>query len=240
VLLPSVNVPGSAVAFDAKSSRVVTVDYLKQALGGLTAEQCYTNFPAAQFEYPEDATGESVLGLCHVIQETAHLVSLERGKVRVLGSGKLKLGQKASQVAIGENRVFMSIGTSYSRRYYSVTTDAVAVRRGSTTGYTLVQGTLPLVMVAGLSSDGFGFGQTELATGDLSYVNPLMVASGKRLLLSTGWRGKLTVIDGSDVTAPAVVREAEVFGTPQHLTAVAGVGIASLSSDGVQTIPISD
>lgn len=241
MLFPFVNVPGSPVAFDAKSSRIVTVDYLKQALEGLTAEQCYTNYPAAQFEYPENATDVNVLGICHVIQETANLVSLARDHVRILGSGQLKLGQKAYQVAVGDNRVSMSISTNYYRRYYPVLTDSVAVRKDSSTGYSSVQqGTLPLVIVAGLSSGRFGFGQMDLATGDLSYVNPLMAASGKRLLLSTGWRGKLTVIDGSDLAAPTVVREAEVFGTPQHLTAIDGVGIASLGADGVQTIPIGD
>lgn len=234
MLLPALNVPGSPVAFDAKGSRAVTVDYLKQALEGLTAEQCYTNFPTAQFEYPEDATDESALGICHVIQETANLVSLARDHVWVIGSEQLKPGQRANQVGVGDDRVFMSIGSSYYRRYYPTRTSTIA---GTSTVQT---GTVPLVIVAGLSSGSFGFGQMDLVTGEASYVNPLMAASGKRLLLSTGWRGRLTVVDASDLAAPAVVREAEVFGTPQQLTAIGGVGIASLGADGVQTIPIDD
>jgi hypothetical protein len=165
-----------------------------------------------------------------------YLLALGDTTANVLGLMPLDIGHQVNSVAVGDDRVFLTVGASYG--YYGGATVGGMGRLGSAY-YTVQESKLPLIVIRGLSYGNFGFGQMELSGGDYWSYSP-MVASGQRALLSTGWRGKLVVVDGSDLMAPVVVREAEVFGNVQSLTAIDGVGIASLYYDGVQTIRIKD
>lgn len=242
VLSAPVNVPGSPVAFDAKSSNVVTVDYTEITQPDMTSEACYATYTNAWFEYPNNTYVEGAIGTCHSMQETVALVALGADSASVLGAQKLEIGQQVNNVAVGDDRVFMTIGAGYGYRYGLATADVAVscVGCGGYYGYSTIQETkLPLVVVAGLGSSSFALGKTELSGGDYWSYAPI-VASGQRALLSTGWRGKLAVIDGTNVAAPTVVREAEVVGSAQSLTTFASIGIASMYYDGVQTISIKD
>ncbi|HMA95707.1 MAG TPA: beta-propeller domain-containing protein [Polyangiaceae bacterium] len=241
VLSAPVNVPGSPVAFDAKSSNVVTVDYTDIKQEGIASETCYSDYKSAWFEYPDGRYEEGALGTCHSMQETVSLVALSGNSASVLGAQKLEVGQAVSNVAVGDDRVFMAIGAGGYRPYGMAADVAVSCKGcGGYYGYSTIEASkLPLIVVAGLGSSAFALGQVELSGGDYWSYSPI-VASGQRALLSTGWRGKLAVVDGANVAAPTVVREAEVVGSAQHLTAIAGIGIASMYYDGVQTIQIKD
>lgn len=233
----SVNVPGSPVAFDAESSNLVTVDYTRLDKEGITYPECYKTYGNSWFEYQNDQYGEDVPGVCHTIQETIYLVKVGASVASVLGMQSLELGQTVSNFAVGDDRVFMSTGASY--RYYGGMAD-VAMCRGCGYAYYAVQSApLPLLVVGGLGSGQFGLGSVELTGGDAWSYSP-MIADGQRVLLSTGWQGKLSVVDASNLSQVSLVREVEVLGSAQSLTAIQGMGVASLGSDGVQTIPIKD
>jgi hypothetical protein len=233
-----VNVPGSPVAFDASSSNLVTVDYRTIVNDGMTADSCRMAYPNSWFvPYDGDSQAGNPVGACHSTQETVYLLALGDSTASVLGQKPLESGQQVSSVAVGDDRVFLTVGASYGYYWWGPTVGGMG-GLGSAY-YTVQESKLPLIVIGGLSSGSFGFGQTELSGGDY-WFSSAMVASGQRALLSTGWRGKLVVVDGSALTAPVVVREAEVLGNVQSLTAIDGVGIASLYYDGVQTIRIED
>ena len=67
-----------------------------------------------------------------------------------------------------------------------------------------------------------------------------MAASGTRAVLSTGYKGKLTVIDASDTKDLSVSGELELGGYAQSLTIIDDVAVASMGYDGVQTLPLDE
>jgi uncharacterized secreted protein with C-terminal beta-propeller domain len=236
VLAAGVNVPGSPVAFDAGKSNVVTVDYRTILTDDVTSDWCRTTYKYSGFEYKNNDYSTGALGTCHAIQETIYLVALGASQATVIGSKPLKVGEQISNVAVGDDRVFLTQGAGYG--YYGGTT-VDCMDCGGYAYYSVEQTELPLVVVSGLSSSEFRIGTITLNGGDYWSYAP-MVSSGQRVLLSTGWQGKLAVVDGGNAAKPVLVREAEVLGTTQSLTAINGVGIASLYYDGVQTIRIDD
>jgi hypothetical protein len=240
LLAAAVNVPGSPVAYDAGSSNVVSVDYREILTPGSTYKQCYASVPSAWFEYTQNDYSETAIGTCHAMQHTLHLVGLGNKGASVLGSKVLPVGQRVSTVATGDDRVFLSVGSNYYYGMMATADVASCVGCGGEVGYYTVEASeLPLYVVAGIKSGEFAAGKLTLASGDNWSYSP-MVASGQRVLLSTGWRGRLAVVDGSNVASPVLVREEPVNGSTQSLSAINGIGIASLYYDGVQTIRIQD
>jgi hypothetical protein len=240
VLLPSVNVPGSPVAFDASSNNVMTVDYRELTFGGLTAEQCNTQYPNAWFEYgTRNDYSPETLGTCHALQETVDLVALGAESARVLGAHSLDIGRQVTSVAVGTDRVFLNTGSSYYGRMVGLTSDCMDCGYGY--GWSSVQSTeVPLFVASGLASSEFAIGSLILSGGDYWSSGSPMVASGQRVLMSSGWRGQLSVVDGTNVQAPQLVRQAPTDGYVQNLNVIKGVGIASMGNDGVQTIRIDN
>lgn len=239
VLLPGVNVPGSPVAYDASSSNVLTVDYRNPAVEDTTYEACQSKYKYSWFEYNGNDYGADAKGTCHTVQQTVNLLTLSTSQASVIGSKQLGVGEWVTNVAVGRDRVFLTTGAGY----YGYSTGIAMVDCmgcGGYYGYYSLQETeLPLLAISGLESGEFGFGRLALSGGDYWSYAP-MVASNQRVLLATGWQGKLAVVDGSDVRHPTVVRESEVFGSTRSLIAIDGLGIASLDYDGVQTIRIDD
>jgi hypothetical protein len=136
--------------------------------------------------------------------------------------------------------LFLTLGSGY---YYGggvASTGGASCMNCGMYGYSsFTQGTVPLVVVGGLTSGNFGTSTLELASGNYWGYSP-MAASGSRAVLATGWQGKLVVVDATDLGKPYVVRQADVAGTTQQVTVVGGTAIASLYDDGVQTIRIDN
>jgi hypothetical protein len=214
------------------------VDYREIVTQGVTYQQCHDWVPNAGFEYPRNDYSDTALGTCRAMQHTLYLVHLSDSTATVVGSKTLPVGKLVTNVAVGDDRVFLSAGTGY---YYSGVAVSDCLDCGGVGyGYFSVSETeLPVYVVGGLKSGDFAVGNIALAGGDYWSYAP-MVASGQRVLLSTGWRGKLAVVDGTDVNSPVLVRQADVNGSTQSLTAIDGIGIASMYFDGVQTIRIKD
>jgi hypothetical protein len=233
--LPSVNVPGSLIAFDSSASNVATVDYKEVILAAKNETECYENHKGSWWRCGGDNCNE---GSCHTMQNSVNLLKIDDDAATLLGSKNLEKGWKISNLATGDDRVFMTLGQAYGYYDYRM----VAMDCFNCQGpwwHTFTETKVPLVVLGGLSSDDFAVGTLDLAGGD-SWGYAAMAASKERVLLSTGWQSKLVVVDAKDVTSPKLVREADVSGNATQLTITRGVGIASLYYDGVQTIAVDD
>jgi len=80
--------------------------------------------------------------------------------------------------------------------------------------YTVEGARSPCSCSPGLRSGKFATGRIEVEGGDWWSYAP-MAASGTRAVLSAGYKGKLTVIDATDVKDPSVSGELELGGTPR-------------------------
>ena len=65
-----------------------------------------------------------------------------------------------------------------------------------------------------------------------------LLAKGTRAVVSTGWQGRLSVIDAADASNPVVRDSAEVAGYVQDLDLAGNVAVAALGQAGVQTIDL--
>lgn len=243
VALPPVNVPGSVVAYDAPSERALTVDY-REIVTGSTERQCY-EVHGGWFDYPgtdyANYDYENTLGTCHAIIQTLRLVDIDDGSASVIDSYELNRGESVGVSALGDDRVFISLGGG---SYYGyATTDVAAGGVGISPGYygysTFASGTADLLVLGGLRSGEFEVSRLSIETGN-GYYGSLdrVVAVGDKAVVASGWQGKLSVIDASDASAPRILRDVDVPGYVQDLDVFGNVAVASMGYDGVQSITL--
>ncbi|HEX6277893.1 MAG TPA: beta-propeller domain-containing protein [Polyangiaceae bacterium] len=230
-VLPKVNVPGSLVAFDAESSHAVTTDYRRVTVSGVTYATCYDRYGSYSFEAGDREIDEETLGRCTVVEQTLLLVHLAGDHATVVDSMKLPLGEAITSTALGDDRLFAAVGRANG--YYG--------SHGGYYGYytSFSETEMPLVVISGIRSGSFRAARLELSAGD-SWGQVPVVASGTRAALSTGFRGKLVVIDADDAAAPSIAREVDLGGWVQDLDVVGDSAIASLGYDGAQTISLRE
>jgi len=171
-------------------------------------------------------------------------VGIEGSAARLLGTVELDPKEAVSNVALGDDRLFVSLRSGYG--YYGFigggpvgigASDGIGVGLPGATN--VEESTYPVLVASGIAGGDLAFGRASLAGGDY-YSGASLAASGKRAVLSNGWRGKLSVLDATNVSAPTLVREESVAGYVQDLRTAGNVGIASLGQDGVQTISLDD
>lgn len=110
--LPKVNVPGSLVSFDAESNHLLTVDYDREVVEGVTWEQCYEQFGwGAWFEYTEqdDPFGwNDDVGTCSYLHRTLALTAIDdaTSTATLLDQRPLPDNQYFGQLFVGDDRVF--------------------------------------------------------------------------------------------------------------------------------------
>jgi hypothetical protein len=237
--LPSVNVPGSLLAFDAAHSRALTIDY-RSTVRTTTSQDCYQT-PNSYFYPPNDPNFDYTNGTapCVQILYSINLVSFEDGVATRLGRHQLAAGESVGQLALGDDRAFMTLTSNNYYGYYGLD---IAVDCFGPCGYyggAFNTTELPVLTVSGLASGDFAVGRVEVTGGDYWSYAPI-VAQGKRAALSSGWRGSLSVIDAADAAAPTVVRKVEVGGYVNQLTLVGDTAVAAMGYDGVQSISLGD
>jgi hypothetical protein len=238
-VLPSINIPGSLLAFDAASSRALTVDY-RSMVRTTTSQECYET-ANSYFYAPNDPNFNWQTGTASCVQVlySINLVSFANGIATRLGHQALDAGEAVGQLAVGDDRAFLTLTGNYSYGFYG---PAIAVDCAGPCGgyYSSFQETeLPVLTVGGLSGGQFAVGRVNVPSGDYWGYAPI-VAQGARAALSSGWRGSLSVIDASDASAPSVVRNVEVGGYVNQLTLIGNTAVAAMGYDGVQTISLGD
>jgi len=94
--LPSVNVPGSLLAYDVESGFLLTVDYRRETR------------PAESWDECREGTRDHQQGLCQIVHRSVELLTLDpnQGAVR-LDSAQLDDGLRIQRVALGRDRVYL-------------------------------------------------------------------------------------------------------------------------------------
>jgi hypothetical protein len=236
-VLPAINIPGSLLALDAAHGRAITVDYSAEVVDNITAAECYQN-PNSRFESADSSYDwSSTPGRCTTLHFALDLIEIDEERARIVGRHEIPVGEQIGQLALGQDVLFLTLNDGYGWGYGYAVDGVVGSDCYGACGFDPEKSKLPVLSVAGLESGEFAVGRVEVAGGDYWSYSPI-AAVGKRALLSSGWRGKLSVIDASDVEAPSVVSEADVAGYVQSLSIVGTTAIASLGMDGVQTIDL--
>ena len=245
--LPKVNVPGSLLAYDAQSNRAVTVDYRKADAADVSANDCYEKM-AGTFQYPQGVSvDENTLGTCTTITQTLNLVEIDEDHLaRVLARHELEAGEQVGLSALGDDRLF--IGTGRFNYYYGGLLEPglapdVAVGGGIGGGYyyPFASGSAKVLALSNLRTGALSVTELELESGDQSNGSiQHLAASGKRAIVASGWRGRLTVLAAEGDNALDVVRDVELAGYVSDLDVVDGVAVVSLGYDGAQAIPLTD
>lgn len=121
-LLPKVNVPGSLVSFDAQSNHLLTVDYEREVVSGVTYEECYERFGyGAMFESTElddPFPWNDDVGTCSYLHRTLRLTAVDdaTSTATMLDGRTLPDNMYFNQLFVGDDRVFATTqgyGESY-------------------------------------------------------------------------------------------------------------------------------
>lgn len=237
-LLPPVNTPGSLLAYDAVSDHALTLDYQAQTTR-TTARRCYEEldgqFEVADPNAPYDY--EKTEGACRFIQQTLHLLQVGEQQARVLDSYEFARGEHVGLTASSGQRLFVSLG----QRYYGYAEDDSALEPGSGGDQTFESTTAPLFVFGGIRSSALQMGRIELETGDMYQRGfAQLAASGAHAVVSAGFRGKLSVIDASDISEPRLQEEFEVPGWVSDLDLADDTAIACLGYDGIAAVKLND
>jgi hypothetical protein len=225
------------LAFDAESGHAFTLDYRSVVERDVTHQDCNQKYGGGTFTPNGNPTAgydyEKTPGTCRAVLQSVHLIELGDDRAEILGSVELGPNERVGNLATGDDRLFVQVSTGYGYGY----AEGGCCFDGY--GFSFGAAPLPVVVLGGLKSGDFEHGRIELSSGDYWGYAPI-AAAGTRAVLSTGYRGSLTVLDASDVTRPEVVRDVAVDGYVQHLTIIDDMGVASLGYDGVSTISLSD
>ena len=232
VVLPPVNIPGSLVAFDAQSSNAVTADYQNLDIRDVTYATCTEEYGSYSFEPYDPNTTDytNAPGVCHTQRQFLRLVAIRDEGASVIDGYSLEIGEVITTTSLGDDRLFVALRRGNGYYWYGV---------DSYYGGSFQSRDLPIVTLAGLRSGRFEAGRIALPAGDNWGYAPL-AASGTRAVVSTGFRGKLQVIDAANAAEPEVVREVSLTGYVQDLDIVDGTALASMGYDGVQSIRLDD
>jgi hypothetical protein len=230
VVLPTVSIPGSLVTYDAESSNAVVSDYRNHHFE-TTYATCYQQY-GGSFQFPSGTYDnyENVRGDCTVVEQTLRLVHVEEDTATIIDSTTLPLGELVSTTALGDDRLFFTVGRPSYYYYWDV-------GLGGTGSFG--EKTLPLVALSGIRSGSFDVARIELAAGDQWGYVPL-VARGQEAVLSTGFRGKLAAVSAADPRELTLLREVALEGYVQDLDVVGDSAVASMGFDGAQAISLAE
>ncbi len=236
-LLPKVNIPGSLLAYDGPSDGAITVDYHAVTEAVVNSNECYSRFGYSATFTPLVQDRYDGAGTCRSIKQSVHLVRLLPAMAGIQGSYALGAGEYVSMSATGDDRTFITLNGYWGYYGYAVGGVADCYDCGYYGGFTAVS--MPLLTVGGLSSGTFAAGRLDVPGGDYWSASSL-VATGQRALVSSGWRGQLSVIDAADAAAPQLVKSVDIHGYVSDLDVAGDTALASLGMDGAQLIDLGN
>jgi len=217
---PPVNVPGSLVAWEAGSSRILTADYKRTTHQVASSEACWKDYGYDASFVPSNPSGFDGPGTCSTLQKTLKLASVNGNQASLLDSYPVADGTSISNVMVGDGRVFAP-----TNNYDWYVSDGPYW-----TSYKM--------MVIGGMAEGsidvaFAEGQ-ELAE---SYP---VAADGERLVMTSWNPPSLTVLDASDMGNLEVERKAELASYVNDVTVHDGKALCSLGAYGLEVVDLSE
>lgn len=226
--LPSLNVPGSLIALSG--SRALTVDFEYRVEEDVAADACYQNARVVSFEVTAGATDDQPeKGTCTSIVQALKLIGIDGAKVELLGTERLQPDERLGRVAMGDAVTFVTVSNANYYYYVGDCYDCFYTDRNK----------LKVLTLGGLAGGELSVGRVDISRGDW-YGDGLIVASGDRALVSSGWRSELTLLDASDPEHPEVVRDVPVNGYVSDLALIGSSAVVSMGYDGVQAISLED
>ena len=231
VRLPTLNTPGAVVALAGQ--RGFAIDYLSRVVEDVTFEECSSEHAkVVGFDVPENADYWTARGTCSAIVEVVTLFEMGETGVSVLGRQTLRHDEAVADVALGSDVMFATLRNSGYYYYDGLVGDCWGC-------FSIRAGAARVLTLGGLTSGDLEVGRLELDQGDYWYSN-FIRASGDRALVSTGWRGELTVLDASNPAKPKLVREVALDGYVSDISMLGSIAVVSLGYDGVQTVDLRD
>ena len=250
-LMDPVNIPGSLLAYDHETSRALTVDYQYVRIEDISPKQCYEEeFGQFLTDDPSRVDYEDGRGPCQALRYELYLVEIDDdGIAHTVGSYDADKGVQITGAAIGDDRVFLGTGRSGGNGYAYPEEPYyggdVAISRGGGfyigyTSYGFESGEAKVLVASGLAGGDLEVASLSVETAGDFYGFSGMIAKGTKAVVSTGWQGRLSVIDASDPSDPVVFDSAELGGYVSDLDLAGNVAIAALGQSGVQTIDLGE
>jgi hypothetical protein len=212
------NVPGSLVAWDNPSSRLLTADYAKTSSNVPSAEACWA-IDGGMYE-PANENNWGGPGTCSVLHRTLKLVGVSGGQASLLDSYPVDDGTYIGNVMTGDNRVFaaMSNGDWYASDGPYWSASRVVVVGG---------------MREGELDVGFAEGQ------EVAESNPVAV-DGTTLVMTSWNPPSLSVLDASDMGELTVTRMGELASYANDVTVHNGQALCSLGGYGLEVVDLAE
>ncbi|WP_437742719.1 hypothetical protein WMF39_45560 [Sorangium sp. So ce1504] len=193
VVRAPVNVPGSLLAFDGASSRLLTTDYETVETPVAGREACAHGFASNAAFTPAAAGDDAGPGVCRGTRRTLKLLDLGDTSARLLDESPVDDAVAVMKALAGEGRAFLSVeGAAHGGR--------------------------SSILVAGGLQEGSLKTATQEVAGFSHGSGSLLLADGARLLVVDNYLSTLSVLDATDLTALSFEKKSELPGHVYHAT----------------------
>lgn len=217
---PPLNVPGSLVAWDNPSSRLLTADYARTTTNVASADECWMTHGYTAMYEPSDPNNWGGPGTCSVLHRTLKLVGVSGGQASLLDSYSVEDGSYFSGVLTGDNRVFAALNNG-----------------GWYDGAGPYWSAYKLMVVGGMREGALDVGYAEGQEVAESY--PVAV-DGKTLLMTSWNPPSLAVMDASDMGNLVFERKAELASYVNDVTVHNGKAFCSLGAYGLEVVDLAE
>jgi hypothetical protein len=241
VKLPSVNVPGVLVHYDAASGRAITSDLRRSIVINVTPEECYKRFANAQFNYASMTIRptQTTPGECVGFVQSLHLVELGTDSARLEDTLTLADNEQIGAWSAGEGRLFATVSRGGGGYYYpGVAVDCAGFcGRGGYYGGA-APAPVQLLVLGGFGGGAFEIGRIEVDSTATDWWgfwgSPPVYADGTKALLVSN--GEAAIIEASDLADVRILRTLKVVGSPHSVEIEDGTALLAFGSQGVQWI----
>lgn len=215
-----VNVPGSLVAWDNPSSRLLTADYKRTSHNVASAEVCFSTYGYGASFDPVDENNYGGPGTCHVLHRTLKLVDVDGAQASLLDSLPVEDGTYFSNLMTGDDRVFAA--TNNGGWYYDDGSYWSAYK---------------MMVVGGLRGGELELGYVE--GPEVGSMYPV-AADGKRLVLASWGPPALSVLDATDMDELAIEMRSELGSYVNDVTVHDGKALCALGQFGLEVVDLSE
>ncbi|WP_438025785.1 beta-propeller domain-containing protein [Sorangium sp. So ce233] len=222
VVRPPVNVPGSLLAFDSASRRLLTVDYEALEFEVTDREACYAAVAHHEQFAPKDREHRHGPGTCRGTRRAFKLLEVGDDVARLLDERAIDDGTAFAQAFVGDDRVFM---LTYGSR-------AVSDDGGTSYKY------------SALVASGLAEGIVDVAayeSEEIGHVAPLL-ADGTRLVVASAQPPAISVLDATDLDDLTFERKGELssYAYQDPVTVSGDRALCSLGQYGLEVVDLGD
>ncbi|WP_437834373.1 beta-propeller domain-containing protein [Sorangium sp. So ce1153] len=218
VVRASVNVPGSLLAFDGASGRLLTMDYENVETPVTGREACARAFASNPAFTPEVAGDDAGPGVCRGTRRALKLLDLGDTSAQLRDERPVGDTVAVVQALAGEDRAFLSVEDG-------------SVEDGT-------PGAMPAILVAGGLREGSLQTATQEVAGVDRHSGALLLADGARLLVINNDDPGLSVLDATDLTALSFEKKGELSAYVVHATLSGDRALCSSGRYGLEAVDV--